>query len=133
MFLISGIGEGDLVLLWTLFLRKYKGDFGPVLFRDGQTTALRRGHKEGRCNSLTQRGCLQKEPVIQMEMQADTGLGDVPNAKIPLFLKLETLENCHRNDSLRGGGLVGEDTQKHGGEMRRRGGPGDFLSRVVRR
>ena len=87
MFLISGIGEGDLVPLWTLFLRKYKGDFGPDLFRDGKKTALRRGHKEGRCNSLTQRGCLQKEPVWHMEMQADTGLGDVPNAKIPLFLR----------------------------------------------
>ena len=27
-FLILGICEGDLVLLWTLFLRNYKGDFG---------------------------------------------------------------------------------------------------------
>ena len=29
-------------------------------------------------------------------------------------LRLETLGNCHRNDSLVGG-LMGEDTQKHGG------------------
>ena len=36
---------------------------------------------------------------------------------------VKTLQNCHRNDCL-SGGLVGEDTQKHGGEMRRRGGGG---------
>ena len=32
----------------------YKGDFGPYLLWKAEKTALRRGHKEGRCNSLTQ-------------------------------------------------------------------------------
>ena len=40
-FLIYGKGEGDLVPLWTLFLRKYKGDFGPDIFCDEKKTALR--------------------------------------------------------------------------------------------
>ena len=45
-----------------------------------------------------------------------------PGTKFPFFLKknVKTLQNGHRNDCL-SGGLVGEDTQKHGGEMRRRG------------
>ena len=74
-----------------LFLRNYKGDFGPDLFWKEEKTALRRGHKEGRCNSLTQRACLQKEPARYMKTQADTGLGPVPCGNSFVFKKAKAI------------------------------------------
>ena len=90
-FLILGKGEGDLVPLWTLCLRNYKGDFGPDLSRNEKKIALRRGHKEGRCNSLTDRACLQKEPARYMKTQADTGLGPVPCGNSFVFKKAKAI------------------------------------------
>jgi hypothetical protein len=89
--LILGKGEGDLVPLWTLFLRNYKGDFGLDLFYDEEKTGFRRVHKEGRCNSLTQRGCIQKEPARYMKTQAGTGLGSVPSGNSFVFKKTKAI------------------------------------------
>ena len=52
---------------------------------------MRRGHKEGRCNSLTQRGRLQKEPARYTKMQAGTGLGPVPSRNFFVFKKAKAI------------------------------------------
>ena len=49
------------------------------------------GHKEGRCNSLTQRGRLQKEPARYTKMQAGTGLGPVPSGNFFVFKKAKAI------------------------------------------
>ena len=80
-----------MVPLWTLFLRNYKGDFGLDLFYDEEKTGFRKVHKEGRCNSLTQRGYIEKEPAQYMKTQADTGLGSVPSGNFFVFNKAKAI------------------------------------------
>ena len=72
-------------------LRNLAGDFGPDLFCYEEKTGFRRGHKEDRCNSLTQRACLKKKPARYMKTQADTGLGPVPYGNSFVFKKAKAI------------------------------------------
>ena len=75
-----------------LVFKKLQGRFGPDLFvRRKRPLCEARGHKEGQCNSLTQRGCLRKKPARYTKTQADTGLGPVPSGNSFVFKKAKAI------------------------------------------